>query len=59
MPTCPICRKPFTPSPNHRFGPLCSERCYLLDLSAWLGEDYRVPGEPAEDAPAEPEEGSR
>jgi len=27
--------------------PFCSERCRLLDLGAWLGERYRIPGEPA------------
>jgi len=26
--------------------PFCSERCRLLDLGNWVGERYRVPGEP-------------
>jgi endogenous inhibitor of DNA gyrase (YacG/DUF329 family) len=30
-----------------KFAPFCSERCKLLDLGRWFGEDYRIPGEPA------------
>jgi len=26
------------------FRPFCSERCRLLDLGAWLGEKYVIPG---------------
>jgi endogenous inhibitor of DNA gyrase (YacG/DUF329 family) len=29
-----------------RFRPFCSERCRLLDLSAWTSERYRIAGEP-------------
>jgi len=29
--------------------PFCSERCRLIDLGAWLGERYLVPGEAAPD----------
>jgi uncharacterized protein len=38
---CPICRKPadYNAPP---LGPFCSERCKLVDLGRWLGEDYRV-----------------
>jgi endogenous inhibitor of DNA gyrase (YacG/DUF329 family) len=25
-----------------KFGPFCSERCKLLDLGRWLGEEYRL-----------------
>ena len=25
--------------------PFCSERCRLIDLGAWMDEDYRVAGE--------------
>lgn len=28
--------------------PFCSERCRLLDLGRWLGEQYGVPCEPEE-----------
>jgi hypothetical protein len=46
---CPTCRQPsdFTASNPHR--PFCSERCRLLDLGAWLDEQYAVPGELAHD----------
>jgi hypothetical protein len=27
------------------FRPFCSERCRLIDLGAWAGEEYRIPGE--------------
>lgn len=38
---CPICGKPveFMAEP---VGPFCSERCKLIDLGKWLGEEYRV-----------------
>jgi uncharacterized protein len=38
---CPICGKPndFNASP---LGSFCSDRCKLIDLGKWLGEDYRV-----------------
>jgi hypothetical protein len=29
--------------------PFCSERCRLLDLAAWTGGAYRVPGPPLPD----------
>jgi hypothetical protein len=32
--------------PNKLF-PFCSERCHLVDLGRWLGEDYRIAGPPA------------
>ncbi|MHC4552208.1 MAG: DNA gyrase inhibitor YacG [Planctomycetota bacterium] len=28
---------------NARFFPFCSERCRLVDLGAWLDEDFRIP----------------
>ncbi len=38
---CPTCGKPsdFNTPP---VGLFCSERCKLVDLSRWLGEEYRV-----------------
>ena len=41
---CPICRKPVQPRAANRAFPFCSDRCKLLDLGKWLGEEYRVPG---------------
>jgi len=49
--TCPTCRAKVTKdsaSPNKLF-PFCSERCHLVDLGRWLGEEYRIPGPPAMD----------
>jgi endogenous inhibitor of DNA gyrase (YacG/DUF329 family) len=51
--TCPLCDAPLT-AESHRFRPFCSKRCKLLDLSRWLSEEYRVPGEPAGDGGAQP-----
>jgi uncharacterized protein len=51
---CPICRASVTadsPAP-----PFCSERCRLIDLGRWLGEEYRVPDEDAERVPDDDEE---
>ena len=42
---CAICRGTAVKDGN-KFWPLCSERCHLVDLGKWLGEEYRVPGEP-------------
>ncbi len=38
---CPICGKEndFFAEP---LGPFCSNRCKLVDLGKWLGEEYRV-----------------
>jgi len=52
--TCPTCRRPVSKDParpSKQF-PFCSERCHLVDLGRWLGEDYRFPGSPA--GPAAP-----
>ncbi len=42
---CALCGKPAVKDGN-KFWPLCSERCHLVDLGKWLGEEYRVAGEP-------------
>jgi endogenous inhibitor of DNA gyrase (YacG/DUF329 family) len=38
---CPICGKPveFFAEP---VGPFCSDRCKLIDLGKWLGEEYQI-----------------
>jgi endogenous inhibitor of DNA gyrase (YacG/DUF329 family) len=51
---CPICRKPVPPREENRAFPFCSERCKLLDLGKWLGEEYRVPGPRAGDGVERP-----
>ncbi len=43
---CPICDKPAVA----KYRPFCSQRCSTVDLGRWLGERYRVPGEPAPQA---------
>lgn len=38
---CPRCRNLTTWTQNpHR--PFCSERCRLIDLGAWINEDYQI-----------------
>ncbi len=58
---CPICNRPVPPRPGNRSHPFCSDRCRLLDLSKWLGEEYRIAGprmgDAAEDDPGLPPEG--
>lgn len=41
---CPICGEPAT----QEFKPFCSRGCKDRDLLQWLGEGYRVPGEPVD-----------
>ena len=41
--TCPLCGKPADAA--HK--PFCSQGCRDRDLINWLGDAYRVPGEPA------------
>jgi endogenous inhibitor of DNA gyrase (YacG/DUF329 family) len=41
---CAICGKPVPPREENRAFPFCSDRCRLVDLAKWLGEEYRVPG---------------
>jgi endogenous inhibitor of DNA gyrase (YacG/DUF329 family) len=53
--TCPICGKPAALRPANRSFPFCSDRCRLVDLGKWLGEEYRIPGGRAGDgAPGGP-----
>jgi endogenous inhibitor of DNA gyrase (YacG/DUF329 family) len=51
-PHCPLCGKPFDPKRSPAM-PFCSERCRLIDLGRWLGEDYGVPHESLLDEEAE------
>jgi endogenous inhibitor of DNA gyrase (YacG/DUF329 family) len=53
-PACPICRRPAAPRGENPAFPFCSERCKLVDLGRWLGEQYRVPGERPGDGAAPP-----
>jgi endogenous inhibitor of DNA gyrase (YacG/DUF329 family) len=49
-PACPTCQRPVRKDDPAlaRLFPFCSERCHLIDLGRWLGEEYRIPGDPTE-----------
>lgn len=56
---CRVCKKPLAPEKERAGAVFCSERCRLVDLGKWLGEEYRFPGKPEEqedEVPAPPEE---
>jgi uncharacterized protein len=55
MSKCPICDAEVESRATNKLFPFCSPRCKTIDLGKWLSEDYRVPGEAADDA-AEPED---
>jgi endogenous inhibitor of DNA gyrase (YacG/DUF329 family) len=42
---CPNCGKRVQWEGNE-WRPFCSERCRLIDLGAWAGEEYKIPDEP-------------
>ena len=42
---CPLCGKP----EDAVHAPFCSQGCKDRDLLNWLGDNYRVPGPPAEE----------
>ncbi len=46
---CGICGKPVEPRPANRAYPFCSDRCRLIDLGKWLGEESGIPGPRAGD----------
>ncbi|GAO02794.1 DNA gyrase inhibitor YacG [Anaeromyxobacter sp. PSR-1] len=54
-PKCPICGRAVAPRPANRAFPFCSDRCKLIDLGKWLGEEYRIPGPRAGDGAEAPE----
>ena len=41
--SCPRCGAPALWDASNPHRPFCSEKCRLLDLGAWLSEEYRVP----------------
>lgn len=54
---CPTCGKAVQWTEESPWRPFCSERCKLIDLGAWAGEDHRIPGEEVpltEEDPADP-----
>ena len=46
---CPVCHRPSSRQNStgvkNKFFPLCSERCKLIDLGAWLDAEYRIVAE--------------
>ena len=46
---CAICERPIAPRADNVCYPLCSERCRLVDLGKWLGENYAIVGQPTND----------
>ena len=50
---CPTCHRDVEWSEAHPYRPLCSERCRLVDLGAWLAEQRAIPDESV-DLDAEP-----
>ena len=42
---CPTCRRPVEWSEGSVYRPFCSDRCRLIDLGAWFGEQHRIPDE--------------
>jgi uncharacterized protein len=60
--TCPTCRAAVAPRAKNAAFPFCSERCRLVDLGRWLGEEYRLPdgsSSPPVESSSTPEGGSR
>lgn len=50
--TCPTCHAKVAkdPAKPNKLFPFCSERCHLVDLGRWLGEEYRFEGPSAASA---------
>lgn len=41
---CPTCKSKVVWSAKATWRPFCSERCRLIDLGEWFGEEHRIPG---------------
>jgi endogenous inhibitor of DNA gyrase (YacG/DUF329 family) len=52
--SCAICGRPVAPRRENRSYPFCSDRCRLVDLGKWLGEEYRIAGPRAGDGEERP-----
>jgi len=48
---CPTCHAVSLRDGN-KLWPFCSERCHLVDLGRWLGEEFRVPADDEATLPA-------
>lgn len=45
MSRCPLCKQPTA----REFAPFCSKSCKDRDLLTWLGDGYRIAGQPGDD----------
>lgn len=43
---CPTCTRAVPWGPQSPWRPFCSERCRLIDLGEWFGEQHRMPADP-------------
>lgn len=43
--TCPTCGAKVEWTELQLWRPFCSERCRLIDLGKWAGEEHRIPSE--------------
>ncbi len=48
MPKCPACNRDVLPRAKNPLFPFCSPRCRAIDLGKWIGEEFRIPGPPAD-----------
>lgn len=46
--SCPQCKN-ITTWEENPWRPFCSERCKVIDLGAWVMEEYRIEGKKEED----------
>lgn len=46
--TCPLCKN-ITTWEENPWRPFCTEKCKMIDLGAWILEDYRIEGKKEEE----------
>lgn len=51
---CPSCGTLTPWTSEQKWRPFCSERCKLIDLGLWATEQFRVPGEAADESQLPP-----
>lgn len=50
---CPTCGKDVPWNEASTFRPFCSDRCRMIDLGEWFGEEKRIAGKPVPPTPDE------
>ena len=55
---CPVCNRLMQGASKAEWPqfPFCSDRCRLVDLGRWFGEQYHIAPEAEGEDPAQPEE---